>query len=148
MIAYGSHYGGDVLRTHVHPIQEPESHDGSALGMVYPVHYISYVVKITGDLGKFHLMIIISQQLKYASCQFGNLVDVGEAVLCVSQRQKRLIGLGNIGFYISVIFYIFKSYIHTYHHLLKTFSAKPRKSRTRMTVPSSRTALPLYLPNT
>ena len=34
------------------------------------------------------------------------------------------------------------------HHLLNTFSAKPGKSRSSMTRPSSSVALPLNLPNT
>ena len=35
-----------------------------------------------------------------------------------------------------------------YHHLFSTFSAKPGKSRTSITVPSSSTALPVKRPNT
>ncbi len=35
-----------------------------------------------------------------------------------------------------------------YHHLFETFSAKPGKSFISMTLPSSRTALPVNRPNT
>ena len=38
--------------------------------------------------------------------------------------------------------------LNTHYHLLHTFSANPKKSFTLITVPSSRTARPVNLPNT
>ena len=112
VISDGRHHGGDVLRVHVHPVQQPESHDRPALGVIHPVYDISDVVEITGYPCQLDLVLVVSQVFKDAACQLRDLVDMWKAVLRIAQGQQRLVGFCYISLYIFVVFYFFKSHIH------------------------------------
>ena len=81
---------------------------------------------------------------KYLTTEYPNIFFEDSAVGRMKKRISLCVLLADklsVGFFRSRI-------LNTHYHLLHTFSANPKKSFTLITVPSSRTARPVNLPNT
>ena len=107
MIADGGDDGCNIVRIGPHVIQQAESHDSSALGMIHTVNYVSDVVKISGDAGQFRIPLRMSQLQQDFAGGVSHLQHMRIAVLGVSQGDEGLIGLFDIGIDCPVVFYVF-----------------------------------------
>ena len=61
VVADGADHLSALLRVHPHLIQQPEGHNGPALGVFFPIDDVADVVEISGDLRQLRLPLALAQ---------------------------------------------------------------------------------------
>ena len=88
----------DLVGFHPHFVENTERHDRAGLGMINAVDNVSDVVHKTGDPRKLDGTGIVPQLGKNVLRHRRNPHHMGEAVLCVAERNKRGVCLTDIAF--------------------------------------------------
>ena len=105
------HYDiGNFRRIHSHSVENSESHNGSALGMVASVDNVSDIVEISGNFNKFNFPFGIAESFHNICGFFRNKTNVGKAMFRKTDCFKSIARFLNINFDRRVVFYHFISY--------------------------------------
>ena len=85
VVADGTDHFRALLRVHPHLIQQPEGHNGPALGVLLPVDDVADVVEISGDLRQLRLPLALAQGQQDPLRLRSHPPHMGKAVFRIAQ---------------------------------------------------------------